>query len=467
MKRLSLAALALLCAAASGQAQNFSADDLVRRTVERRAVEAAIWGMPLVNTDAMRQAYFRDVGAKYNDICCFSTPADWRFQVTTPNASTNYVYFNFNLKDGPVVVEIPAAVGAGLLGSMVNAWDEPMADIGPAGEDQGKGGKYLLLPPDFKGEPSPGFLALRFSTYNGYALYRAIRAGSTDADVAASLALVKKLRVYPLSAQANPPEQRFFDIYGKTFDGLTNFDERFFESLNRMVQEEPVQTRDLVAMGMLKSIGIEKGKEFKPDAAIQQVLKAGAQEAQAQFVVALTSYSQPWWPDLGWSPPDPRGVKTGFTFQTADALDVDARGWANFAAFALPKKTGQSLVYLFTFRDGRSERLSGERAYTLHVPANVPAKQYWSMIVYDVLTAAFIRNAPAITLDSYNQAMKRNADGSVDIHFGPKAPAGKEANWIYTAPGRAFFPAMRFYDPDKALFDKTWKLPDLEQVSNQ
>jgi len=447
--------------------QSFTADDLAQRTTERRAVEGAIWGMPLVNTDAMRQAYFRDVGAKYNDICYFSIPADWHFQVTTPNASTNYVYFNFNLKDGPVVIEVPAAVGAGLLGSMIDAWDEPMADIGPAGEDQGKGGKYLLLPPDFKGEPPPGFFALRYPTYNGYALYRAIKAGSTAADVAASLALVKKLRVYALAQQASPPEQRFIDIYGKTFDGIANFDERFFVSLNRMVQEEPVQPRDFVAMGMLKSIGIEKGKEFKPDAATQRILKAAAQEAQAKFIEELTSYSQPWWPDRRWSPPDTKGVKTGFTYQTADALDVDSRGWANFAAFALPKKTGKSLVYLFTFHDGRGERLSGEHTYAVRIPADVPAKQYWSMIVYDVQTAAVIREASVITLDSYNQAMKRNADGSVDIYFGPKAPAGKEANWIYTAPGKAFFPAMRFYDPDQPLFDKTWKLPDIEKVSGQ
>jgi hypothetical protein len=149
---------------------------------------------------------------------------------------------------------------------------------------------------------------------------------------------------------------------------------------------------------------------------------------------------------------------------TGDMLDVDARGYANFAAFALPKNTGKSLVYLFTFKDRDAERLSGERRYTLQVPGNVPAKQYWSMIVYDVDTAAFIREASVLTLDSYNQAMKRNGDGSVDIYFGPEPPAGKEANWIYTVPGRAFFPAMRFYDPDVPLFDRTWKLPDLEQV---
>jgi hypothetical protein len=350
----------------SAPVQSFSANDLARRTIERRAVEAVIWGMPLVNTDAMRQAYFRDVGAKYNDICYFSKPADWKFQVTTPNASTNYVYFNYNLKDGPVVVEIPAAVGAGLLGSMVNAWDEPMTDIGPAGEDQGKGGKYLLLPPDFKGETPPGFFALKYPTYNGYALYRAIRAGSTDADVAAALALVKKLRVYPLAQQAKPPEQRFIDIHGKTFDGIAEFDERFFDRLNRMVQEEPVLPRDRAAMGMLMSIGIEKGKDFKPDAATQNILRGAAQEAQAQFVVALTSYSQPWWPDRKWSPPDPRGVKTGFTYQTADTLDVDARGWANFAAFAMPKKDGgEPSVSLHV---PRQPRRAAERRADLHSP---------------------------------------------------------------------------------------------------
>jgi hypothetical protein len=441
----------------------FTSTELAKRTLHRRAVEAAIWGMPLVNTDAMRQAYFRDVGAKYNDICYFSKPADWHFQVTTPNASTNYVYFNFNLKDGPVVLEIPPAVGAGLLGSMVNAWDEPMADVGPKGEDQGKGGKYLLLPPDFKGEPPTGYFTLRFPTYNGYSLFRAIRVGETEADVTASLALVKKLRVYSLAERVSPPQQQFIDIHGKTFDGIANFDERFFDSLNRMVQEEPVQPRDLAVMGMFKSIGIEKGKKFGPDAATQHIFKTAVQEAQAQFVEGLTSYSQPWWTDRNWSPPDARGVKTGFTFQTPHALDVDARGWANFAAFALPKKTGESLVYLFTFRDGSGERLGGERNYTLRVPANVPAKQYWSVIVYDVLTCALVRESPSITLDSYNQEMKRNADGSVDIYFGPEAPQTKEANWLYTAPGRVWFPAIRFYDPDKSLFDKTWKLPDLEQ----
>jgi hypothetical protein len=158
-----------------------------------------------------------------------------------------------------------------------------MADIGPSGEDQGKGGKCgkcLLLPPDSKGDPPAGFFPLRYPTYNGYALYRAIRNGTTDADAAAALALVKKLRVYPLAQATNPPEQRFIDIYGKTFDGIANFDVSFFESLNRMVQEEPVLPRDVTIMGMLKSTGIEKGKDFKPDAATQTAVRQDVEAAE-------------------------------------------------------------------------------------------------------------------------------------------------------------------------------------------
>ena len=134
--------------------------------------------MPLVSVDAMRQALFRDAGAQYNDILYFSKASNWKFQFTTPNASTHYVYFNFNLKDGPVVFDVPPTVGAGLFGSLVDAWEVPVADVGPAGDDQGKGGKYHLVPSGWT-EPLPDeYLVVRFTTINGYALLRAIPASA-------------------------------------------------------------------------------------------------------------------------------------------------------------------------------------------------------------------------------------------------------------------------------------------------
>ncbi|PTR34067.1 hypothetical protein C8J98_102255 [Luteibacter sp. OK325] len=440
--------------------------DVTQRTLERRAIEAVNWGMPLVNTDAMRQAYLRDVGAKYNDILYFSTPADWHFQVTTPNASTNYVYFNFNLKAGPIVIDVPAPAGAALLGSVLDAWDVSTVGIGPQDENRGQAARYLLIPPGYSGAVPRGFIAVRLPTYNGYTLIRAIRAGTRDADTAAALALVKKLRVYPLAQAAHPPEQRFIDIHGKKFDGLPSFDDSFFVSLNRMIQEEPVQERDLVAMGMLMSIGIEKGKEFKPNDATRRILTRAAQEQMAVFMEGMKTFGERWWPDRAWALPDKRGVKTNFSYVTTDAIDVDARGLSNFAAFGFPKRVGEggSIVYLVAFSDSTHEPLSGENNYKLHVPANVPAQQYWSVIAYDSRTNAFVRESPAVGLDSYNDAMTRNADGSVDIYFGPVAAKGQESNWIFTAPGRAWFAGFRIYDPGKPFFDRAWKLPDLEKM---
>jgi len=126
-------------------AQSSSHED-DRRTLEQRAITAAIWGMPIVSVNAMRQAFFRDAKANYNDVVFWSKPSDWMNQTTTPNTSTHYVYFNFNTKEGPVVVEIPPAVEAGLFGSLLDAWQVPLADVGPAGEDQGKAASICCCP---------------------------------------------------------------------------------------------------------------------------------------------------------------------------------------------------------------------------------------------------------------------------------------------------------------------------------
>jgi hypothetical protein len=421
--------------------------------------------MPIVSFDAMRQAYFRDAGAKYNDIVYWSKPADWMVQVTTPNASSYYVYINFNTKDGPVVLDVPPAAGAGLFGSMNDAWQAPQADIGPAGEDQGKGGRYLILPPGFKSGVPVRYFPVHFETYNGYSILRAIPASSSDADVAKALDLVKKIRVYPLTQAPNPPAQRYIDMSGKMFDGLAKFDDSFYDSLARMVNEEPVQTRDLAVMGQLRSLGIEKDKTFKPDAATRAIFKKTIAEAHDWFMKSV-AVGETWWPDTRWILSGKgTGPKTEFTFQTADGLDVDERGMIFFLACAPPKKLGAATLYIGAYRDAKGEPLQGGKSYHLRVPPNVPAKQFWAVTVYDLETAGFIREAPRLSVDSYQNTHK-NADGSVDIYFGPKAkvPAGKESNWVYTAPGKPWFTFFRFYGPEKAALDKTWIMGDIEEI---
>jgi hypothetical protein len=309
--------------------------------------------MPIVSVDAMRQAFFRDAGATYGDIVSFSQPSDWKFLFTTMNNSARYVYLNFNTQlDGPVVLEVPAAVGAGLFGTMLDAWQVPLADIGPAGEDQGKGGKYLLLPPNFKGKVPAGYFPMRSETYDGYALFRAISESSSEADAAKAIALVKKLKLYPLSKAANPPPTRFVDMFGKMFDGIVRFDESFYASLAKMVNEEPALPRDKEILGALRTLGIEKGKEFKPDAATQAVLKQAATEAHAWFMDRLVTYGERYWPDGKWDiPVPPIGPKTEFKWEAADYFDVDARGISFFTYFSPPKKLGAATFYLTTFKE--------------------------------------------------------------------------------------------------------------------
>lgn len=446
-------------------AQTPSPEELSRRTLEQRAITAAIWGMPIVSANAMRQAFFRDAKANYNDIVFWSKFSDWKNQTTTPNTSTHYVYFNFNTKDGPVVVDIPPAVGAGLFGSLLDAWQVPLADVGPRGEDQGNGGKYLLLPPNFDGDVPTGYIIVRARTYNGYSLLRVIPKSSSEADVNNAIALIKKLRVYPLANADHPPEQRFVDMAGKLFDGIVRFDESFYASLAQMINEEPVLARDRAMMGLLLPLGIAKGKEFKPAATTQSALAQSARDAHAWLINGLLTFNTAFWPDSSWSfPVTPVGAETTFSFERPNYLDVDARGLTYFLAYAPPKKLGAATFYLGTYKDATGDLLRGEESYKLHVPPNVPVQQFWALDLYDRETCAFIRDMPRAGLDSFDQKMQRNADGSVDIYIGPRAPAGKEANWIQTASGRGWFPFFRFYEPEKSLFEKTWKLPDIEKV---
>jgi len=337
----------------------------------------------------------------------------------------------------------------------------PLADVGPEGEDAGKGAKYLLLPPNFKDAVPEKYIPVRMETFNGYALLRAISNSSSEADIAKTIDLVKQLRLYPLAQASNRPAQRHIDVAGKLIDGVVRFDAMFFERLARMVNEEPVLTRDLVAMGQLRSLGIEKGKEFKPDGATRTTLEQAAQEAHEGFMSGVLG-GEPWWPDSHWKLPETRGPKTGFAYIDENVLYLNERGLLFFLAFALPKKLGAATFYLVAASDSTGKPLDGKQNYRLHVPANVPAKQYWAVTAYDLATCCLIRDLPSPGIDSYSQKMQRNADGSVDVYFGPKAPAGQESNWVPTASGKPWFAAFRFYGPDKPLFAKAWKLNDIE-----
>jgi len=434
----------------------------------QRATQAAIWGMPAVNYDLMRQQMLGKTQGKVNQVIYWGRPLDWHNQTLTPNPDTIYMMAFLDTRDaGPVVVEIPPASDAGSLNAnFVNVWQTPMEDAGGHGVDQGKGVKLLLLPPGYAGKVPAGYEALQPGTYGSYALIRSNLKSHADADVAASIDYGKQVKVYPLSQAAKPAPTIFTDVNGIDFDSTIRYDASFFDNLNHVVQEEPWLERDRAMIDMLKSVGIEKGKPYAPSPELKQAQDSGVKLAQ-QYLEGLydagfeTFYEGTHWTQVGLADLV-KAAQAGYT--DPDAYPIDHRGLAYTYAFIGLKRLGAGQFYMIAIKDKDGKPFDGSKTYRLHVPANAPVEQYWSLTAYDRQTHALIRNVDRASRASNSTEVQRNPDGSVDLYIGPKAPEGKQANWIPTDPQRGFELMFRAYGPLKAFFDKQWKLGDAELV---
>jgi hypothetical protein len=471
MKRSVPAALALTCIATAALGQNFSADDLARRQVERRAVEAVVWGMPAVNTDLMRQEMLTKTPGKVNQVIYWGKPLDWRNQTLTPNPDAIYFMAFFDTKDvGPMVIEVPPGGANGSLnGNIVTVWQTSLEDVGLLGLDKGAGGKFVILPPGYTDKVPDGYRPLPSDTYSGYALLRSNMKSHGEADVAAAIAYGRRVKVYPLSAAANPPTTVFTDAKDVEYDSTIRYDVSFFQHLDRIVQSEPWIERDRAMIDQLRTIGIEKGKLFGPDEATKAILTSAIGEAKAMLAQRYDAGFPPFFPESHWTLPSlPEAIDgQGSTYAKHDSYAVDARGVAYTYAYISIKRLGAGQFYLISIRDRDGNAYDGGKIYRLKVPANPPIEQYWSVTAYDRETHALIRNVARASRSSQIPEMQKNADGSIDVYFGPKAPPGKDSNWVPTDPQRGFELMFRLYGPKKEFFDKTWVLPDVEAVAAQ
>jgi hypothetical protein len=446
-----------------------SPSDLAERTIHRRAVEAVIWGMSAVNCDLMYQAMVGAAKGAFNQIAYWSHLPDWKNQTLTPNPDAIYFMPFIDTKDvGPVVLEIPPADEGSITGTVMDLWQSPLEDVGPAGVDKGQGGKYLILPPGYKDEVPEGHIPMASDTYEGYALLRSIPKSGSDADVAKAVAYGKRIKLYPLSQAGKSPATTFVDAVDIVYDSTIPYDLRFFESLNRIVQAEPWLERDKAMIDQLRSIGIEKSKPFNPDAKTRDILNDAAREAHAWLVARYEAFFlSPYYEGAHWAMPGSRELmgEMATFYARRDIYPVDARGVTYSYGYFCPKHMGAGSSYLLTIADKEGRLLDGGTTYRLGVPANVPVRQYWSTTVYDRDTHAPIRNARWPSRSSHTPGVEKNADGSVDVYFGPEPPAGKESNWVPTSIDGGFEVLFRFYGPEKPLFEKTWRLPDIESVS--
>jgi hypothetical protein len=444
--------------------------ELEERTLHRRAVEAVIWGMPAVNYDLMYQAAVREAKADFNQVIYWSHLPDWKIQTLTPNPDSIYFSPFVNTKDvGPMVLEIPPADEGSITGTVMDVWQCALEDVGPAGVDRGEGGKYLILPPGYESQVPDGYIPMPSDTFEGYALLRSIPRSGSEPDVAKAVAYGKRVALYPLSQRRSPPATSFVDVVDIVYDSTITYDLRFFESLDRIVQAEPWLERDKAMIDQLKSIGIEQGKPFDPDPRVQDVLNDAAGEAHAWLVARYeASFASPFYEGGHWALPGSRELLEGQStfFAKSDAYPVDIRGVTFSYAYFTPKHLGGGAgsAYLLTIADKDGALLDGGTTYRLTVPASAPVRQYWSATAYDRATHAPIRNARWPSRSSQTPGLQENADGSVDLHFGPREPAGRESNWIPTSAHGGFEVLFRFYGPERPLFEKTWRLPDIERV---
>jgi hypothetical protein len=406
------------------------------------------------------KAFFKsmqDLDAGYQDIVYVSKPFVSRHGFLTANNNVPYVAVFLNTKDGPVVLDVPAASEKALyFGSVVDMWQTPIADVGPAGDDKGKGGKYLFLPPGYTGTVPRGYLVYRPHTYTlPVALRPVSRNGGTLED---AVAYAKSLRAYSLKEASNPPAGRYIDAWPKVWDTLPAYDETYFELLAEVINEEPILERDLAMMGLLWSIGIRKGQPFKPEGDVARALKQAVQIVTPGGALKLYGSGMQWMVINT----DRKQAAEGFPFLTPDRLLIDARGTLYFWATFVPKHLGGGTFYLMGLRDKNGDLLDGKSLYRLRVPKDVPAREFWSAIAYSMKTKGFITNTKPIGLSSQDKDLKANADGSHDIYLGPKPPKGMESNWVQT--GEDFFLIFRLYGPAKEVVEGKWTLNDVEKI---
>lgn len=438
-----------------------TAERLLALQTLNRAVEVYLTNLMAVSEIASREGLRAFGATKATQVVIWEQLMDPATVLLTANTETVYAIGNLDLKvDGPTVVEAPPK----MLGFLQDGQQRYIADIGPLGPDKGKGGKFLVLPPDYKGTPPEGYFTFRSPTYS---VLFAMRGFQVDGKTDAAVALMKQTKVYPLAAAAAPPAMEFMNGSKQSIDTLFPDNFRYFELLAMLVNEEPLEVFGPLERSQMQSIGIGKGKPFQPDEKTKALLEEAARLGGA--MARANTYAAPsagFYPDRKW-----QGVPNGMTylFERDGAPQIDARNNVYYMAAGnspamMEKNVGQGSQYLWTYRDADGDYLDGAKAYRLHVPPDIPIKNFWSVVVYDSLSRSELQSGqPLPSVSSYSNPTV-NADGSIYIFFGPDRP--KDAvNWIQTVSGRGWFPIFRFYSPTVAFFDKNWKLPDVEKVN--
>ncbi|MEU4420726.1 DUF1254 domain-containing protein [Actinoplanes sp. NPDC024001] len=415
-----------------------------------RAIEVYLNTVPGASLVAMRKG-FREAGLDGAGMLGYTEPrANSGSLFLTPNTETTYGTAFLDLKaNGPLVIENPP----NSLCVIDDFWFRYVADLGLAGPDRGAGGKYLLLPPGYEAEVPDGYHVLRTPTYTNWLVVRTL-GGVPD---------IRRTRVYPLAQADDPPANTFENLAGKRFNTVHANDESFYTEIDTLIQEEPAEALDPERAGQCAAIGLVKGRPFAPDERMRRIL------AQAAPLAAAIARA------LVYRPRDPEAyvypggtwlnafVGGSYEFVRDHARLLDARTQFHYFATVITPamaaaRVGTGSAYAYTAMDSKREWLDGSRSYRLTLPAGIPAKNFWSVDLYDTQTRSLLE-----TDNPYPSVMGHDTGGA-ELFFGPQPPAAGAANWVRTVPGKAWFAMLRLYGPLEAWFDKSWRPGDIEPL---
>lgn len=446
-----------------------------------RGVETFLSGIPATSIEGLRRGNV-EVGANSpNKVLIFDQLLDSSPLFLTGNTDTVYASAFLDLKeDGPTVVEIPAKCGPGTVN---DAYFRFVTDMGVPGPDRGEGGKYLILPPDYKGDllgpigskkteiNGKSYFVSKSPTYVNWLILRGFLVDGKP-DIATQM-FKEGLKVYPLSKAQNPPAMQFMSGSEKAFNTIHANTYEFFEELNEVIQREPVSFLDPELRGIFAAVGIEKGKPFVPDEREKKLL------TEAVAIGNATARAIAFRPRLeGASLYENSGWKTAFVGGDYQWLANGGNGGRNLDARTLffyiatvntpamvLKMVGKGSQYAVSYTDSAGEYLDGSKNYELTIPPNVPAADFWSVVIYDPQTRSELQTGqPFPSKNNERDKLIENKDGSVTLYFGPKAPKGKESNWIQTVPGKGWFTLLRLYGPLEPWFDKSWRPGEFKLV---
>jgi len=432
-----------------------------------RGVEVFLNWMPAASMYALREG-FREAGVTRNGIIgIYEDLMDSKSIFLTANVDTIYALTWLDLRDGPMVVESPPNT----LGMVNDFFFRYVADLGNAGPDKGQGGKYLFLPPDYEGDVPQGYFVFRSSTYGNVLFWRGFL---RDGDPGPGVTSIKEhTRVYPLSNPEERDKIEFINWSGKEFNTVHSNDFHFYKEVNAVIQEEPVEAFSPELMGLLLSIGIQKGQEFNPDEDRRKILSEAV--AVGNATARSISFNQKGrdivkeaylYEDSAWF----NAFLGSYLFLENGARVLDARVMFHFPYTAVTPAMARKIVgagsqYGAATMDVDGEYLDGGKNYKLHLPPDVPARDFWSLMAYDPQTRSMLQTDQQFPgLNNMKGVTLPNEDGSYDIYFGPEAPQGKEGNWIQTIPGKGFLVILRLYGPLESWFDQTWRPGEIVKV---